>query len=186
MNKFLTLILLLVFASLIAGIYGSLHDQISYAISPEYYTKFKFIQFEFVDMGNEAILPNPRFYVAIVGFLATWWMGALLGLILSLVGLVHSNWKSMLSVTVRAFFITMGVAFVTGIIGLTYGHFFLANEPKESFENWFIPDNLIDFASFISAGSMHNFSYLGGVIGLVAGIIYSLGQKKKHSVLAVA
>jgi nitrate reductase gamma subunit len=137
-------------------------------------------------MGDEAILPNPRAYVALVGFLATWWMGAVLGFVLSLVGLVHSDWKTMFTVTIKAFFVTMGLSFITGIIGLLYGHFFLTNKPKESFDNWFIPDNLIDFTSFISVGSMHNFSYLGGVIGLVAGVIYSMRQRKKRLELAIS
>ncbi|MBJ6109550.1 hypothetical protein JAO73_11035 [Hymenobacter sp. BT523] len=184
MRKLLTLNALVIIASLTAGIYGSLHDQITYTISPEYYTKFKFIQFDFVVMGNEAILPNPRLYVAFVGFLATWWMGTILGFILSLVNLIQPDWKTMLTVAIRAFFVTMLVAFTTGIIGLIYGHFFLAKNPKDAFENWFIPNNVIDFTNYISVGSMHNFSYLGGVIGLVAGIIYSLRQKQERSELA--
>ena len=85
----------------------------------------------------------------------------------------------MLRVTLRAFIITMSIAFVIGIIGLIYGRLFLANDPIESFSNWFIPDNITDFKSFVTVGSMHNFSYASGIIGLVAGIVYSLGQRSK-------
>ena len=46
MKKFLTLILIVIIAALTGGIYGAIHDQLTYTISPEYYTKFKFIQFE--------------------------------------------------------------------------------------------------------------------------------------------
>ncbi|WP_321516153.1 hypothetical protein [Marinifilum fragile] len=45
MKKFLTLLLLILIASMLGGVYGMLHDQITYTISEEYYTKFKFIQF---------------------------------------------------------------------------------------------------------------------------------------------
>ena len=57
----LNILLLLIGTTLImAGIYGILHDQLTYTISPEYYTKFKFYHFGLMDMGNEAIFPNPR------------------------------------------------------------------------------------------------------------------------------
>ena len=31
--------------SVLAGVYGIFHDQVTYAISPEYFTKLKFDQF---------------------------------------------------------------------------------------------------------------------------------------------
>jgi hypothetical protein len=34
---------------LIAGVYGILHDQITFTISPEYFTEFKSAQFPYVD-----------------------------------------------------------------------------------------------------------------------------------------
>lgn len=185
MKKFLTLILIVIIAALAGGIYGAIHDQLTYTISPEYYTKFKFIQFELADEGPEAHLSNPRLWVAAVGVMATWWMGVLIGFILGLVGLIHADWQIMLRVTLRAFLITMGVAFVVGIIGLIYGCLFLANEPAESFSNWFIPYNLIDFKSFVTVGSMHNFSYAGGFVGLVAGIVYGLGQRSKLTRISI-
>ncbi|GAA3967990.1 hypothetical protein [Hymenobacter antarcticus] len=186
MKKFLALILIVIMASLIGGIYGAIHDQLTYTISPEYYTKFKFIQFELVDEGPEANPANPRVWVAAVGFLATWWMGIPIGLILGLFGLTHTSWQTMFRITIKAFLVTMAVAFTTGIVGLIYGRLVLANKPIELFSNWYIPDNIIDFKSFITVGSMHNFSYAGGVIGLIAGIIYSLGQKKKQAGMVAA
>ena len=186
MKKFLTLILIIITASLIGSIYGAIHDQLTYTISPEYYTKFKFIQFKLAEESPEAHPPNPRLWVAIVGALATWWMGALIGFILGLVGLTHTNWKTMFRVTLRAFTITMSAAFTIGIFGLIYGHLFLANDPVESFSNWFIPDNIIDFKSFVTVGSMHNFSYAGGIIGLILGIFYSLGRRNKLVETAVS
>ena len=179
MKKFLTLLLILFISPLIGGLYGILHDQLTYTISPEYYTKFKFYQFGLMDIGNEAIFPNPRLEVSAVGFMATWWMGIPIGLILGLVGLIHSNWKVMFKVTMKAILITVVVAFLTGLIGLAYGHFFLSKQPKEEFANWYLPDNLIDLKSFIKVGSMHNFSYLGGLTGLIAGLVYSIRQKRK-------
>ncbi|WP_271785384.1 hypothetical protein [Aquimarina algiphila] len=58
------LILTLITLPLIAGVYGILHDQISFSISPEYFTKFKFPQFQIGFMGQN----QPRLSASIVGF----------------------------------------------------------------------------------------------------------------------
>ena len=177
MKKILTLALIISLAPAIGGLYGVIHDQLTYTISPEYYTKFKFYQFGLLDIGNKAIFPNPRVEVSIVGFLATWWMGLPIGLILGLVGLIHKDSKQMLVVTMKAIVITIIIAFLTGLIGLMFGKFYLADTGV----NWWLPDNLIDKENFIAVGSMHNFSYLGGLTGLVAAIIYSVRQKRKFA-----
>lgn len=175
MKKFLTLTFLISLAPLIAGLYGVLHDQITYSLSPEYYTKFKFYQFRLAEVGNEAIFPNPRIQVAIVGFLATWWMGLPIGLILGLVNLKQKDSKLFLVSTLKSILITMLVALVTGLIGFAIGKIYLA----ETGVSWWLPNNLIDTKNFIAVGSMHNFSYLGGLFGLIAGVIYSLNASKK-------
>lgn len=169
MKKLLTLFLIILIAPTVGGIYGIIHDQLTYSISYEYYTKFKFIQFGFIDFGTEAILPNPRISVSVVGFLATWWMGLPIGFILGLVGLVHKDSEQMFKITMKGILMTVIVAFLIGVIGLVYGYFYLA----ERGVNWWLPDNLIDKTSFIAVGSMHNFSYLGGLIGLLVACIYS-------------
>lgn len=175
MKKFGILILIIVIAPLIGGLYGILHDQLTYTISPEYYTKFKFYQLGLMDLGNEAIFPTPRLQVSAVGIMATWWMGLPIGLILGLVGLIHKDSKQMFLATIKAIIVTVVIAFATGLIGLAYGKVYLA----ETGVNWWLPDNLIDTKNFIAVGSMHNFSYLGGLTGLIAGSIYSIRQKQK-------
>lgn len=177
LNKPFALFLIILLAPLIGGLYGILHDQLTYSISPEYYTKFKFYQFGLMDSGNEAIFPNPRIQVSQVGFLATWWMGLPIGLILGLVGLVHTSRKEMFRVTLKAIMLTVIVAFATGLLGLAYGKFYLADAGVD----WWLPDNLVDTKNFIAVGSMHNFSYLGGLTGLIVGLIYSLKQKRKYN-----
>jgi hypothetical protein len=84
MKKLLVLILIVIVAPLLAALYGTLHDQLTYTISPEYYTKFKFFQFELTENKVEAILPNPRLAVAVVGVMATFWMGDYLKTLLML------------------------------------------------------------------------------------------------------
>jgi len=185
MNKLIALILILIITPILGGIYGIVHDQITYTISNEYYTKFKFIQFGLQDWGMgenvgtpktpEVQLWNPRLGASIVGFLATWWVGMIIGIVLGLIGLIHKNGKEMFQITMKASLMTIGIALIAGIIGLIYGKLVLTNDPP----NWFLPENLINRTNFIMVGSMHNFSYLGGFVGMMISVIYSIRKKKK-------
>lgn len=187
MRKILILILIILISIILGGVYGILHDQISYSISEEYYTKFKFIQFGLENWGlgenigtinsPEIILDNPRFGVAIVGLLATWWVCLIIGVCLALIGLIHTTAKEMFKTVMKAIVLTIIISLVIGFIGLLYGKLFINNIPV----NWFSPDNLIDTESFIVVGSMHNFSYLGGLIGLILGVIFIIREKKKYN-----
>ncbi|QMW04256.1 hypothetical protein [Spirosoma foliorum] len=157
-----------------AGIYGIVHDQLTYTISPEYYTKFKFYQFGLMDSDDKVLFRNLRIDVAIVGFLATWWMGLLVGLIMGLVGFIHKDAQQMFRITINALFATIFVAFLTSLTGFIYGTLYATDIAVD----WWFPDNLTDRKSFILVGIMHDFSYLGGLMGLLAGIFYSLRKKR--------
>ena len=174
LNKKMTLWLIILITPIIGGLYGILNDQLTYTISPEFYTKLKFYQFGLMEIGNEPIFRNPRIEVAEVGFMATWWIGLPIGLILGFVGLIHEDSKEMLRVTLRAIVVTAIVAFASGLVGLAYGKFHLA---MRGVSGW-LPDNLIDKENFIAVGSMHDFSYFGGLIGVIIGAIYSVRQKR--------
>lgn len=112
--------------------------------------------------------------------MATWWFGLLLGITLSLVGLLQRKPEQMFFVTVSGIGITTSVAFVIGLVGLVYGFAILAYKPLEEFTGWFIPEGLVDFESFVAVGSMHNFSYAGGLIGLLIAICYSVIKSRKN------
>jgi hypothetical protein len=173
MKKAAVLILVIILTPITAGLYGALHDQLSFTISPEYFTKFKFEQF-----GLDPIwLGGIRLTVAAVGFLATWWTGIFIGLGLGFMGLIFSDYKTMLKMIGKAILVTLIFAIIIGLIGLVYGKIVLS----KAVLNWYFPDNLIDRANFIAVGSLHNFSYLGGLVGLCAGLLYLLIQKKNKS-----
>jgi len=70
MKKFFVFVSLVLLAMFLSGLYGIVHDQISYTVSPEYFTKFKFQQFGITEVN----LPD-HVRASIVGFLASWWMG---------------------------------------------------------------------------------------------------------------
>ncbi|HEX8024232.1 hypothetical protein [Mucilaginibacter sp.] len=176
MKKLLILLLTLAVTPIIAGCYGIIHDQFTYTISHEYFTKFKFYQFGFIEPGYETILPNPRLYVAIVGFLATWWVGLIIGIGNGLMGLIQKDHKLMFKTISYAVFITLIATAISGLIGLAYGWFYLSGTQV----NWYLPKTLINKKSFIAVGSMHNFGYLGGLTGLVLGMIYQVVKASKN------
>src|SRR5713226_8829047 len=98
LKRLLVYSLLVVLAVLVAGLYGIIHNQISYTVSPEYFTKFKFRQFGFVDMQ----LPE-RVRASMVGFLASWWMGIPIGLLVGAAGFMHRGPRRMFKVSLWSF-----------------------------------------------------------------------------------
>ena len=164
------LMLIIIISIILASIYGILHNQISYSISTEYFTKFKFEQFGFVEYG----LDTPRMTAGLIGIWTTWWLGLLIGLINGIVGLFQPTekimWKSALGATIW----TLGIAIGIGLLGILVGLFIISNLNA----NWNIPADLTDRKSFLIAGTMHNLSYVGGLIGLIYGIAYQLKIKK--------
>ncbi len=174
-KNLIALVFIIITSALLGGVYGAIHDQFSYTISPEYYTKFKFIQF------NIQAIPN-RLAVTIVGVLATWWFGAIMGIVLGVIVFPIKSIRTMLRITIKAMGIIIGVAFGVGLLGLLYGKIFLTGRQVDDFNGWFIPDNIIDLDSFVMVGSMHNFSYAGGLIGLILGIIFAVRQKRLQNI----
>ncbi|MBS4066671.1 MAG: hypothetical protein KGZ74_19065 [Chitinophagaceae bacterium] len=150
--------------ALAAGCYGVLHDQITFSISSEYFTKFKYIQFGI----NPDDFGGHRIAVGIIGFLATWWVGMILGFAVGLVGLLFRDDKSMKAAMITSTFIIIFTAIVIAIFGYFYGKFYLVSNGV----SWWLPENLTDKPGFIIVGSIHNFSYLGGALGLLLSLVY--------------
>ncbi|GAB3833214.1 hypothetical protein [Hymenobacter jeollabukensis] len=175
MKKAATFLLLLVVCPLLAGLYGAVNDQLTYTLAPEYFTKFKYQQF-----GLEpAWFGGARPTVAIIGFLATWWMGLLVGFVFSLLALLLPDARTMRRAVLRAVGQALALTAAAGVLGGLYGRLYLVDAGVE----WWLPADLVDRAAFITVGSIHNFGYLGGLLGLVAGLLTIL---RRRSALATA
>ncbi len=167
------LILTLITLPLLAGVYGILHDQISFSISPEYFTKFKFPQFQIGFMGQN----QPRLSASLVGFFSTWWTGLIIGLVVGLIGLMMPTTKLMRKSIFGASIRTIGIAVGIGLLGILIGEFIISKLNIE----WTIPKGVTDKNAFLTVGTMHTLSYIGGLIGLIFGVIYQLRLKKASS-----
>jgi hypothetical protein len=156
-------------AILLSGLYGIIHDQITYSISPEYFTKFKYRQFGF----DPARFGGHRQTVALIGFLATWWMGIFIGILLGLTGLIFRHHRIMRRAIMNGIRVTLVTAVLFAIFGFLWGKYYLVKAGV----NWSPPDGLIDKNQFIIVGSIHNFSYLGGIAGILLAIIYMVRRR---------
>jgi hypothetical protein len=151
--------------ALVAGVYGAIHDQISYSISPEYFTKMKFYQFAYLDFGFP-----PRVFASEIGFMATWWVGLLGGWFLGRAGLADVPSPKRHRVTATAFGIVGGAAVLGGCLGLT----------------WFRTDDSVSFGwakelsaagiengrDFMAVAGLHNGGYCGAVVGLISAVVF--------------
>ncbi len=169
MKKFLVFVFLILLAVMVSGLYGMVHDQISYTVSPEYYTIFKFQQFGIADMN----LPD-RARASIVGFLASWWMGIPIGLMVGGTGFIHPGHWRMLKITLLAFGLVIAITLLFGLSGLLYGYLQTKTINLADYHGWFIPKDVVDRRRFLCVGYMHNASYLGGTLSIFAACIFQV------------
>lgn len=139
----------------LAALYGALHDQLSYAIGPEYFTCLKFPQFGLLD---ESIAP--RWRVAQVGLLAGAAAGLPLGLALSWWVRRRNGGGGLL--WQGAAWVVLG-AVILATLGLALGGLALDVGSAQR-----VPACVQDARGFLLAAWMHDGSYLGALAGLLA------------------
>lgn len=154
-----------VLGSLFAGLFGVIHDQITFSISPEYFTRLKFQQFHYADFG----LP-PRIFVAEIGFLASWWVGFVASWFLGRVAVPSLPRPAAFHTMVRGFLIIFAFAFAGSIAGYAFGK--LHGPDFSAWEGFSYTFRVVDLPNFVRVAYIHNASYAGGFIGLIAAIIY--------------
>jgi hypothetical protein len=156
-QKVSTFILLFILAMQIAGLFGAFHDQISCTVSPEYFTKFKYRQFALPD--EWPLRPA----AALIGYLASWWMGIPIGGILATVALSAPTKALMFRETLRAYVTVVTVSLVVGLCGLLLSSLLIPGNSAL----FYVPEDVTNRGAFLHAGAMHDATYLGGGIGLV-------------------
>jgi hypothetical protein len=165
MGKVVLFPVLLGVACLVAGLYGAVHDQVSYSVSPDYYHAFKFKQFNI-----PASLHN-RLGVALVGWYASWWMGFLIGLPVLLIGLILADARTYFTRSLVAFAVVAVTALAVGLGALLWAACTLS---ESNLPGYPFPPGVADKVAFARAGTMHNFSYLGGFLGILTASVYLL------------
>jgi hypothetical protein len=163
---------LLVAACLVAGLYGALHNQASYTVSPDYFHAYKFHQFGLAD-GLRG-----RVGASVVGWRASWWMGLLIGVPVLIVGLITPGWKAYLGRCLVAFAVVAGTALLVGLGALVWACFTVSEASPSG--RW-CPAHVADRLAFQRAATMHDYSYLGGFLGIVTGSLYLIVARLRQA-----
>jgi len=151
----------------IAGLYGILYDQITFTISPEYFTRLKFAQFHYADFG----LPQ-RIFVGEIGFLATWWVGLIAGWLLARVAVPTLPAEQARAQCVRGFAIIIACALIAAAAGFGLGMLLGPDASLSSWQGFADRLGVVDLRSFVRVAYIHNAGYLGGGIGLVIAVVH--------------
>ena len=151
----------------IAGDYGVLHDQLTYSISPEYFTRLKFLQFHYADFGFP-----PRVFVAEIGFLATWWVGLIAGWFLARVAVPAFPAKKARSGVLRGFVIMLTGGLLAALVGFLLGLRLGPDSDLSAWQGFVTMRGVVDLPSFVRVAYIHNASYLGGFLGLIVALLH--------------
>jgi hypothetical protein len=175
MGKLLLTPVLIAIACLLAGTYGALHNQVSYTVSPEYFTQYKFHQFRIQTVPH-------RLGAAIVGWNAAWWMGIVIGIVLIPAGLGVPGRSNYFWTMIRAFGVVIGTTVAVGFLALAAAYLFLDAENVGEISRF--GHAIENDVAFARAGTMHNCSYLGGLVGILSGGWAILKQRRKLNDIA--
>ena len=171
-SKILSIILIIIFSTLIAILFGICHNQISFSISNELFQKYFFFQFG----TSEWNITNPRINAAIVGFLGTYWLGFYFGLIYSVIFLFLKT-----SNNLKYIFNSIVINFSFALIGSLLGYFIailffdLENVPFK------VEIDIINIKNYINAMFMHSGAYYGSYFGMAISIVYLIYKNQKNN-----
>ncbi len=164
--RLLLIPVLTAFACLMAALYGALHNQISYAVGPDYFHGFKFLQF-----GVGPDVP-PRLGAALIGVQASWWMGLVVGLPIAALCARAPSGRAMARLFLRCTAIVLTVTLVLGLASLLV--------PVEMLDGLVpVPATAQDAQGFARAALMHDTSYLAGILGMLAGGFHALRRARR-------
>jgi hypothetical protein len=162
----LTMGLAALIGALVAGGYGIVHDEITYTISPEYFTRVKFKQFAIADFG----LPR-RIFVGEIGFLATWWVGFIAVWFQARLALPAWPRELALRRVRRGVALVFACALVGALVGCALG---CAERPASlalAFRSYGDEIGVKDLRHFVVVAFIHYGSYGGGLIGLFGSLL---------------
>jgi hypothetical protein len=159
-------ILVAIVGGLVAGAYGIVHDQITYTISPEYFTNLKFHQFRYANFGM-----GDRVFASTIGFLATWWVGFIAAWLLARRLIPDQPRQAAFGQICKGIVCILAFAFSFGCLAYLFG---LWRGPDADYSNWdwaFHRFGITDKWAFVRVAYIHNAGYLGGLIGLVVALV---------------
>jgi hypothetical protein len=162
---------LLLAGCLIAATYGAAHNQVSYTVSPALFDRQFFSQYGIPDG-----LPE-RAGAGLVGVYATWWVGLVIGPPVVLAGHVLLGRRGYARHVLVAFAVAAGTAAATGLAALAVA---LLTIDEHNFETSFFALSPSGSARANQALAMHDGSYAGGGLGVLAGVGYIVAVRVRQ------
>ncbi|MEO0473667.1 MAG: hypothetical protein AAF206_28910 [Bacteroidota bacterium] len=161
MRKPWKFILFVSLSPIIAGLYGFLHNQISFLFSTEYFSQFKLAAF---GLGQPIL--SDRIRAGMFGLLSSWWLGFLFAFVIAVFA-----WQKIRTAYLQNCFRAAGIIILvslgSGLLGLIIGYIFsdmLAT-------GVFIPPGVADTTSFVAVGIMQKMGFYGVFPGLVIAVL---------------
>jgi hypothetical protein len=172
MRKFAIYLLFVAVAIVIAALYGVATHQATYSTSPEYYTKFKFIQLNLADTLAAQHMTQPRSAVVIAGVKTSWVFGLIIGAVLGLIALIFPKSDAMFSSALQALGLAIAITLLAGLAAwatkTTLSTSAYNTLPAQ------LPAGLVDKPAFLRAASLQYCTILGSTLGLAAGMMLLL------------
>ena len=157
-----SVIVFTILAGLLGGLYGVAHDQLTYGISPEYFTEFKFHQFDYLNFNG-----SDRLFVSLIGFIAVGAVGRFIGWLLARIRFYSDD----LSTASRDVLLGFSLVFVFSLLGFflggILGYLRAFNFPLQGFMGWEKILSGLYLQKFVVVGYIHTAGYIGGLIGLI-------------------
>jgi hypothetical protein len=163
LKRLVLTIILVVIAMVLASLYGYFHNKVTFSISYEYFTEFKFDQFSALEYIVQNDDPLKASYI---GILATWWFVAIIGGVMGVFSFFLTRVKFVHFL--KAILICIGVTILFSFLGYLTGKY---STEDLGFEAVFL-NGLQNKQDFLTVGTIHNYSYFGGIMGLVMSVIY--------------
>lgn len=113
---------------------------------------------------------------SLIGVLASWWMGLIIGLPVAVVTLFAPDPKIMRRLFVRTSILVVVLTLLSGLVALLYALIVFSSDYLPIWMDGRIVSNPVRFSQ---AANMHNHSYLGGLIGLIVGLVYALWNVRR-------
>lgn len=161
--------------ALVAGGYGIIHDQITYSLSEEYFTRLKFDQFRYADFGQPR-----RVLVAEIGFLATWWVGFIVGWFYSRITVPHLERAMVVKQCWRAFALVFAFALAGGLLGAWLGWQRMHDTDFSAWADYAEVNHVQHMDRFVWVAYIHNGGYAGGLVGLVTILIRARWRRSRE------
>ena len=153
--------------AVIAGVYGIIHDQITFNLGPEYFMEFKFQQFFYLSKSQPEWL-----IVAEIGFLATWWVGFFAGWFMGRLTIPHLPIKGATKQSLQGVLVMVVTAILSALAAYAWSPTRQEDPVMENWESMFVGRDIIDTVAFAQVGYIHNASYLGGLVGCVLALVW--------------